>query len=114
MRSASSLFDSLRGQDDPEYYTRPTDEETSRKAVNYSPTKASKRTRTFSPGAAKRDLETRRLEREKQKRERRERELDQRKQERYQHFLNEVFSEAPNGTGPSNGALQRFLFGLSE
>ncbi|KAJ7170545.1 hypothetical protein C8R43DRAFT_874950 [Mycena crocata] len=103
LATLTSLFDDLRAQDDPEYYTRPTEEEESRNAVNYSPTKASKRTRTFSPGAAKRDLETRRLEREKQKRERRERELNQRKQERYQHFLNEIYSEVPNGDGPSNG-----------
>ncbi|KAJ7084397.1 hypothetical protein B0H15DRAFT_784281 [Mycena belliarum] len=72
------------------------EEELSRNAVNYSPTNASKRTRTFSPGAAKRDLETRRLEREKQKRERREQELNHRKQERYQHFLNEIYAEVPN------------------
>ncbi|KAJ7497305.1 hypothetical protein FB451DRAFT_1335525 [Mycena latifolia] len=98
----SSLFDSLRTHDDPEYYARPTEEESSRNAMNYSPTNASKRTRTFSPGAAKRDLETRRLEREKQKRERREQELNHRKQERYQHFLNEIYSQVPNCGGPSN------------
>ncbi|KAJ7096313.1 hypothetical protein C8R44DRAFT_644127 [Mycena epipterygia] len=93
-------------KDDPEYYTRATEEETSRNAVNYSPTNVSKRTRTFSPGAAKRDLETRRLEREKQKRERREQELNHRKQQRYQHFLNEIYSEVPNRAGPSNGRLK--------
>ncbi|KAJ7462319.1 hypothetical protein B0H11DRAFT_2160178 [Mycena galericulata] len=87
--------------DDPEYYTRPTEAETARNTVNYSPTNASKRTRTFSPGAAKRDLEARRLEREKQKRERRERELDQRKQERYQHFLNEIYSESEDEAAPA-------------
>ncbi|KAJ6586933.1 hypothetical protein DFH09DRAFT_1141997 [Mycena vulgaris] len=101
-RKVSSLFDSLRTHDDPEYYARPSEEAPSRNTVNYSPTNASKRTRTFSPGAAKRDLETRRLEREKQKRERREQELNQRKQKRYQHFLNEVYSQVPDRGGPSS------------
>ncbi|KAJ7770234.1 hypothetical protein DFH07DRAFT_735478 [Mycena maculata] len=71
-------------------------QESTRNTVNYSPTNASKRTRTFSPGAAKRDLEARRLEREKQKRERRERELNQRRQQRDQHFLKEIYTQVPN------------------
>ncbi|KAF8210284.1 hypothetical protein K438DRAFT_1570472 [Mycena galopus ATCC 62051] len=105
----ASIFDSLplRAQDDPEY--RSPEEEASRNAVNYSPTKTAKRTRTFSPGAAKRDLETRRLEREKKKREKRDRELNHRKQQRFQHFLNQVYSEVSsdsnanaNHAGPSN------------
>ncbi|KAJ6625635.1 hypothetical protein B0H10DRAFT_1782845 [Mycena sp. CBHHK59/15] len=75
------------------------EEDFSRNTVNYSPTNASKRTRTFSPSAAKRNLEARRLEREKQKRERRERELNLRRQEREQHFLNEIYSEIPNPDG---------------
>ncbi|KAJ7188255.1 hypothetical protein C8R46DRAFT_879254 [Mycena filopes] len=83
--------------DDSEYFH---EEGTARNAMNYSPTNHAKRTRTFSPGAAKRELEARRLEREKQKRERREREVNLRKQARYQHFLNEVYSELPNGAGP--------------
>ncbi|KAJ7045527.1 hypothetical protein C8F04DRAFT_940014 [Mycena alexandri] len=94
-----TIFDSLRGADDAEYiYEEPP----TRNAVNYSPTNQAKRSRTFSPGAAKRDLEARRLEREKQKRERRERELNLRKQERYQHFLKEVYSELPDRGGPKN------------
>ncbi|KAF7361885.1 RING-type domain-containing protein [Mycena venus] len=101
-RKVASLFDSvpIRPQDDPEY--RSPEEEASRNTVNYSPTKTSKRTRTFSPGAAKRDLETRRLEREKKKREKRERELNQRKQQRFQHFLNTIYSEVSSHAGPSN------------
>ncbi|KAJ7703189.1 hypothetical protein B0H17DRAFT_1042133 [Mycena rosella] len=90
-------LDSLRTHDDPEYYARPTEENSSRNAMNYSPTNASKRTRTFSPGAAKRDLETRRLEREKQKQKRREQELNDRRQKKYQHFLNEIYSQPSRG-----------------
>lgn len=111
--SVSSLFDSLRTQDDPEYFDRsPEEEYSARNTVNYSPVNASKRTRTFSPGAAKRDLETRRLEREKQKRERREKELNHRKQQRYQLFLSEIYSEVPNHAGPSNGAQRLLLTNL--
>ncbi|KAJ7262165.1 hypothetical protein B0H12DRAFT_1217556 [Mycena haematopus] len=101
-RKVATLFDSLplRAQDDPEY--RSPEEEFSRNTLNYSPTKTSKRTRTFSPGAAKRDLECRRLEREKKKREKREKELDHRKQQRFQHFLHQIYSEVSNAAGPSN------------
>ncbi|KAJ6499905.1 hypothetical protein C8R47DRAFT_970689 [Mycena vitilis] len=84
------------------YFDRSPEEEAARNTANYAPINVSKRTRTFSPGAAKRDLETRRLEREKQKRARREKELNQRKQQRYQHFLNEIYSEVPNTAGPGN------------
>lgn len=102
----ASLFDSLplRAQDDPEY--RSPEEEASRNTVNYLPTKTSKRTRTLSPGAAKRDLETRRLEREKKKREKREREFNHRKQQRFEHFLNGIYSEVSNNShaGPSTRA----------
>ncbi|KAJ6593910.1 hypothetical protein B0H19DRAFT_977069 [Mycena capillaripes] len=101
-RKVASLFDSLRAPDDREYFDRLPEEEATRNTANYSPTNASKRTRTFSPGATKRDLGTRRLEREKQKRERREKELNHRKQQRFQHFLNEIYSEVPNHAGPSN------------
>ncbi|KAJ7218062.1 hypothetical protein GGX14DRAFT_599489, partial [Mycena pura] len=100
----SYLFDSLRTLDDPDYYTRPIEDEEPRNAVNYSPTKAStaKRTRTVSPGAAKRELEKWRLEREKQKQQRRERERNLLKEQKFRHFLNEVYSEVPNGAGPRN------------
>ncbi|KAJ7901838.1 hypothetical protein B0H14DRAFT_3080101 [Mycena olivaceomarginata] len=104
-RMLASLFDSLplRAQDDPEY--RSPEEEASRNTVNYLPTKTSKRTRTLSPGAAKRDLETRRLEREKKKREKREREFNHRKQQRFEHFLNGIYSEVSsnNHAGPNSG-----------
>ncbi|KAF7315748.1 RING-type domain-containing protein [Mycena indigotica] len=93
-RKAASLFDSLRGHADPDYDTR-YDEEDERNAMNYSPTRSAKRTRTFSPGAAKRDLETRRVEREKQKRQRREREWGFRKEQKYQQFLNELYMDIP-------------------
>ncbi|KAF7288652.1 RING-type domain-containing protein [Mycena chlorophos] len=95
-RKASSLFDSLRTHPDPDYYTH-AEQDDERNALNYSPTKTAKRTRTYSPGAAKRDLETRRLEREKQKRERREREWNLRKEQKFQQFLNEVYLDLPNG-----------------
>ncbi|KAJ7346628.1 hypothetical protein DFH08DRAFT_700878 [Mycena albidolilacea] len=88
---------------DPEY--RSPEEEASRNTVNYLPTKTSKRTRTLSPGAVKRDLETRRLEREKKKREKREREFNHRKQQRFEHFLNGIYSEVSNNNhaGPNSG-----------
>ncbi|KAJ7647326.1 hypothetical protein FB45DRAFT_998488 [Roridomyces roridus] len=98
-RKVSSLFDSLRTQDDTDYYA----EDNGRNTVNYSPTNAAKRSRLFSPGAAKRDLDARRLGREKQKRERRERKLDQRKQQRFHSFLQEIYSEVPDGSAPVNG-----------
>ncbi|KAJ7072322.1 hypothetical protein C8F01DRAFT_973331 [Mycena amicta] len=81
--------------DDPDYYAR-NEQQDDRNAMNYSPTKTAKRTRTFSPGAAKRDLETRRLERERQKRERREREWNLRKEQKFQHFLNEIYVDVPD------------------
>lgn len=94
--AVNSLFDSLRPTDDQDqYHSRPTDEENSRNTVNYAQSHHSKRTRTLSPSAAKRDLEAKRLEREKQKRMRRERELAERRQEKMKHFLYEVFAEVP-------------------
>ncbi|KAF7321314.1 RING-type domain-containing protein [Mycena kentingensis (nom. inval.)] len=100
-RKASTLFDSLRTHDDPDYHTRAHEQHQDRNAVNYSPTKNAKRTRTFSPGAAKRDLESRRSEREKQKRERREQEWHRRKERKYQQFLDELYaSSLPNGPPP--------------
>ncbi|KAF7376154.1 RING-type domain-containing protein [Mycena sanguinolenta] len=99
-RKVASLFDSipLRAQDDPEY--RSPEEEYSRNMVNYAPAATSKRTRTVSPGAAKRDLELRRLEREKKKRAKRERELDHRKQQRFQQFLHQIYSDVSNSASP--------------
>ncbi|KAK7057184.1 RING-type domain-containing protein [Favolaschia claudopus] len=101
-RKVASLFDSIpiRAQDDPDY--RPTEEDSSRNTHNYSPSTAAKRTRTFSPGAAKRNLDSRRLERGKKKREQRQKELQRRKQQRFQVFLNEIYSDVSPRAGFNN------------
>ncbi|CAK5265773.1 unnamed protein product [Mycena citricolor] len=100
-RKAASLFDSFKTQEDPDYWTLPEEVET-RNAPNYSPAKASKRTRTFSPNATKRDLETRRLEREKHKRQRRAKELRHRTEKAFQNFMHGVYAEVPNANPMSN------------
>jgi reverse gyrase len=102
---ASSLFGSLRSQDDPDY-VRPSDEDYLRNTAKYSYTKHYKRTRTgSSPSSAKRDLEAKRLAREKLKKERREQALKDRREAKYQKFLEEVYADVPDLHTYMNGAF---------
>lgn len=85
------LYNSIRAtREDPDYI-EPLEQE--RNAYNYAANANSKRTRTVSPVAAKRNLEIRRLEREKAKRDRREAELEQRRRARDQQIMESVMAD---------------------
>ncbi|KAF9012323.1 hypothetical protein BDQ17DRAFT_1537204 [Cyathus striatus] len=91
-RKVNSLFDSLRSPDDTAFGGTNGDD-TPRNGAYYAPSTQYKRTRTVSPSAAKRELESKRLEREKQKRDRREKELHARREERHHRFMQDMLAD---------------------
>ncbi|TFK44702.1 hypothetical protein BDQ12DRAFT_717858 [Crucibulum laeve] len=101
-RKVNSLFESFRSRDDPDFGYG-NNSEYLRNTVNYTPAKNAKRTRTVSPSAAKRDLESKRLEREKQKKTRREQELNARRHERETRFMSEILADVPEMEETSDG-----------
>ncbi|KAF8893331.1 hypothetical protein BD779DRAFT_1467705 [Infundibulicybe gibba] len=102
-RKVTSLFDPLRSHNDPDYSNH-LDEDSSHNST-YVSADRTKRTRTVSPSAAKRDLEAKRLERERQKNQRREQELNHRREQRNHRFMSEVYAEVP----PFDGSTQSYV-----
>ncbi|ESK97057.1 hypothetical protein Moror_6278 [Moniliophthora roreri MCA 2997] len=102
-RKATSLFSSL-GRDDTDYI-RPNDELYPSHNIYYEHTNTSnsKRARTVSPGAMKRELEAKRGRREWQKHIRREAKIKRRREQWNEQFMREVMAEVPEHGGFTNG-----------
>lgn len=95
----AKLFESLSPHEEV------TQEECLRNAVNYEQTTYTKRTRTVSPSAAKRDLEAKRIERERQKQGRREREKQGRNEALFEQFVNSLYTDIPATSSPATNGL---------
>uniref|UniRef100_A0A0W0FGR6 Uncharacterized protein n=1 Tax=Moniliophthora roreri TaxID=221103 RepID=A0A0W0FGR6_MONRR len=104
-RKATSLFSPL-GRDDTDYI-RPNDELYPSHNIYYEHTNTSnsKRARTVSPGAMKRELEAKRGRREWQKHIRREAKIKRRREQWNEQFMREVMAEVPEHGGFTNGEL---------
>ncbi|KAF4598631.1 hypothetical protein EYR38_007037 [Pleurotus pulmonarius] len=102
-RKVEFLYNTIRASREDPDYIEPLEQE--RNAYNYAANANSKRTRTVSPVAAKRNLEIKRLEREKVKRMRREAEVAQRRQAREQQIMESVMADLQNPL-PANGTHQ--------
>ncbi|KAJ3820088.1 hypothetical protein F5880DRAFT_1488628 [Lentinula raphanica] len=69
----------------------------------YDQTAQRKRTRKVSPGAAKRELDSKRAEREKQRQIRRQARVMGHRQRWHEQFMQEVYAEVPDLRSPSDG-----------
>ncbi|KIK67425.1 hypothetical protein GYMLUDRAFT_156896 [Collybiopsis luxurians FD-317 M1] len=73
-----------------------------RNTFSYEQNIQGKRTRKTSPGAAKREMDTKRAQRERRRQERRRAKVDRRRQRWHEQFMQEVYAEVPELKPPSN------------